>query len=652
MATAPKCSGELPRYSTAQLPTLPSSSWPAGSQVWDTTAEKVAKVSTDGTLWMEDGVGIPAPLMRLDFTTAAVPSQVTVTRTGVACLAQRSKSTCVEVPANGIVWEDDGEGRAGLLSAGADWANEWGADAVGMSGWTAINSVIVEDPPPGVTGPDGTNRVVRLRDRNTGGVGGLVRGSNGDGANRVGKLWYRYPSPPTCPGGLQLHSAFNFCGKLFGTLPEWRVLSWFNQSGSGVAGGGQWTSIWASGYERQAAGYSTGSYGDLDVGARQLVKSNFDYPIALAAGAAGPQTIRLTALSSVLDGGAFHVRLRFCSLHHGMGLYVHPTAYLYWHTASDGETSIRFDTTTSKVYLRVRGVDVLDVTMGAWPHLVNCEVVAKYDPIAGQSYLRVRTGGALDTRPSTDPGGDGEAYGTTTGTLLQTPTEAWLMSKQGATVWPARLREVFFMRRAEPHAFEPEGMIIGDSHRDIYVGAGLFRRALTASWIYTPAQAESRPGIVSLAVGGQTTPQQQTEYQASPYRYRDLKWIIVASGYNDVVTGTPGSAAAPALANLQTLLTLLRAEHASAKILVARLQPTAPGFSSYNADRTTFNAGLAALTWHDGVIDELEYLLDNHDRQLLTHLNLGDTHNHDEGSQMIAELADRPALQRVGVLPS
>jgi hypothetical protein len=204
-----------------------------------------------------------------------------------------------------------------------------------------------------------------------------------------------------------------------------------------------------------------------------------------------------------------------------------------------------------------------------------------------------------------------------------------------------------FRATATPQTFNPEFLMLGDSLMDNYAPSANIKSANTGAYVYTPAESETRAGIVSLAVGGQKILDQKTVYEGSIYRNKAFTGIVEESGYNDVVTG---DGAATALSRKQTFATALKSEHPTAKLVVPTLLPVKPGFAGFNTDRNTYNAGVTATTGVDDFCTEWTLLLSDSADNLAGWTNIGDNHPLDDGKRLMGA-ALRQSLQRVGLLP-
>lgn len=167
---------------------------------------------------------------------------------------------------------------------------------------------------------------------------------------------------------------------------------------------------------------------------------------------------------------------------------------------------------------------------------------------------------------------------------ITTPTTGWLNSVSGGSP-NADIKQVSLIVHSgtSTRIQSFNGCAIGDSTAASYIGdSGVAVSSLLRS------AADSRNSLIkSLAIGGATTAQQETNWTNFAEK-ADLRWIVIQAGLNDIA---PAEAAAPAITRIQDLVDEVNAlKPAGANVYIATMIPC------YARMVTRYGAGTPADT--------------------------------------------------------
>lgn len=553
------------------------------------------------------------------------------------------------------LYEDRGDGSGGGVST-FDVATNQAPSAFDMSsagGWTinAAFAVVSSDGSAAYTDPTGGTGAQRCRDTSaTATANNYHLLTLGVFTQSVWAFDWPGDTPTIAPSIIGTFTTLNFSMALSS--------AWTRQVESGSS---QYTGIFpASSTSSDVVGV-----GSLATWGYSAYAGYNDLPLV-----AGTKTVSAsiafgaTALSKLVDTlGNFDVELSYIV---SVDEWDHlGNCYLLYATSTDGELSIRYDAASLSLIFRVRGVDVGQTSAANGPLVCTMgysnRSPSPMDVQTPGQVMRVRTW----YRPSHGDGGIRMTVNgctmldlaiVSTGSALAAPTVAYLGSNAGSSSFPARWQEV--RRPAALTTPAPEGLVVGDSIMGPAVESAI-ATAGDGSYYYSPAQALTRPGIVSLAHAGDTIAVQKATFLASPYSSAtgggaSVKWVVVQLGVNDVLAGT---AAATILAALQDLVTTIHASLPSAKIALWQLLPghaalTAPEYAVWQA----VNAGIAAATITPVayVGTSLQYggafALGDSSDNLLTQYAIGTLHPNKSG-RVIQAAAHLAGLRAIGALP-
>jgi lysophospholipase L1-like esterase len=255
-------------------------------------------------------------------------------------------------------------------------------------------------------------------------------------------------------------------------------------------------------------------------------------------------------------------------------------------SASGGLHSLRHE--YPNLILKVGGVDRLSApsveggggggTGGALQvpkrgHLVR--IRCKWNTLRNECLIRMSVGGAVAFDWTT----------TTTGGLLAAFTDFWIGCDNGTAGFATLRHRGLNARASGPHAFRPEGIVLGDSTTASWASQGL---PSVASY-YFDDLAQEGDHVRCLAVPGESITQQMARWSALPaYERAGAAYILLQLGINDLA-----DPAATILSRLQSGINTINAERGpNAKVIAA---PMTPCKASING---SFGSG-AYTRWQD-----------------------------------------------------
>lgn len=520
-----------------------------------------------------------------EFSDATIPPGVTIARTGDAALLQTGTSTASAAAANTVLYEDRGAGLGSLPWTFPSYTNLVAPFDLGASPW-AVTGTISKSSPGGLVGPDGATAAERVVDADAGGQAAYYYyGGGGSSANRTHSWWAK--APPTGaaspPGGVLCYPLATNQGA---GLQFPSGLSWTRQSWWGI--GDLLYRITPAGYTPET-GDTYNETGAMDLTGYQLVNAVHDYPLLVGTGAAnattGGQTIQL-ATTNLVRGGSLDIEHKMVTHLAGISVMDPGDATWWYGTGADGEASVRYSAAARQVIFKVKGSDVLTVTIGGLGLVKTLSYRAWYRPSQSDAGLVVSVNGVVDAA--------GQTAGVISSGALASLSSSYLGSTAGASAFMSAQHHSFRSRAgASPALVAAEAMVLGDSTCASYLGT-------TNSWAtyYSATESLTRPGVISLCVVGNTVAQQKTAYNASSYKGSSaVLAVFVMLGWNDIITS--GSDGATLQAALEDLVATIKAGNPSAKIVLLQITPgfgytgatiTAPMQAAWNSVNSWISA--------------------------------------------------------------
>lgn len=235
----------------------------------------------------------------------------------------------------------------------------------------------------------------------------------------------------------------------------------------------------------------------------------------------------------------------------------------------------------------------------------------------------------------------------TSGVVIPEPTTGWLNSEAGAP-GSTDVRQVqFVVNNREPSKVQSfQGAIIGDSTIASYDQAS----GVSVGSLLRSPQRGRNVAIKSLAIGGATTAEQETNWTAFAEK-ADLRWVMIQVGLNDI---DPAEAAAPAIARIQDLVDAVNAtKPAGCQVFIGTMIPCyarmitrygagAPADAAYAKwqamNQAISGGGGTPITGVDGRVTSHTAAMDMGAGYLATEYDSGDgIHPNNAGRQVIAE---------------
>lgn len=508
--------------------------------------------------------------LSLDFTVPVAPSGVTISRTG-GSTAYPALSSSTTQATTGAIYENRGDPAGGGWWTFPPFTNQVTAPTNHADvSWTNFAGTVVVTA-AATTSPDGTTHGDQLlvAPANAAANNLLYFGSLATNADRIHSGWVKDAVPaPSIQGaligdGFPTNQAIEYPGG-WGWQRTFPVFSVNIQ----IQG---W---WVTGYEPWLTpSQIVSASGAIDVWGDSMVVGTNDYPLVI--GSTNAQTIEFspTLSGQVIPNGDLDLEGTFINRDATNGNRG-PTdtgagvAYVFSASTPDGLLALRFDDSTNVWTLTVRGVDQASTILeNSWAYGKLKRFRVWYKPSTGAYGFRITTNNCTAA----------EASGVATGSALRAPTDFWLGSNLGAANYLAGQWTSFKTYiNATNGPLQGEFVLIGDSI--VEWPAHPTHMMLSGAGIYTTAEAAVRPGIVTLARGGETIQQQQTRYDASYVKGASYVTAIVNQvGINNILNG---DSAVTIEGLLQGLINDERTGNPSAKLVLAEITPARSGLTA------------------------------------------------------------------------
>lgn len=518
----------------------------------------------------------PFSPLDLDFTTDTVPDGATVARTAASGIMWLARSGSDFVSTAGAVFEDLGFGRKGWWSFHSYSNGISRPFGIGESGWSAYNSPSISD----VTGPDGTVSAKRISDNSTSDQVNvsITPGTTASSIPRVVSVYYKNGNPPpsditSSNGALYYANA----GQPSLTRPLGYTSNWTRANTHYT--NQVLLALIPLGFDKWSYAETYAATGSRDFWGAQYIEGS-KHNLPLVSGSTGAQTISLN--SNVMhkivdDNGDLDIEVDVVTHLAGKTIDLHPDdAIIFKMTGSDGEHSLRFIAASGSLQLKMRSVDVSGANfghVGCWKEggLVRFRVT--YRPSTLEGRIRAEFNGCIGNS-STYPT---EAFFSASAGALQDPDAVYICHDGNATnLLPCQVRRVRTFAGSQPVRKSCNIMTIGDSISAFYssplISEGFNQYPIGSEILTIEEAASGTLGVVDLSVPGASIADAIVTYNNCNYKTTgSVELIYLHIGTNDLLG--LGHSGATVNADLQTLVNTVRADHATAKIVLCAPTP-------------------------------------------------------------------------------
>jgi lysophospholipase L1-like esterase len=516
----------------------------------------------------------------VDLTASTLPAGVSASaRTGGDLLVAQSASVYArQVAGSQGVYEDRGNNKKGWWAFAA-YTNDLNVpENLLDAAWSNLNSAAVTS---GLTAPDGTATAFRIVDNSAGAYVAVYQLPADVTGDVVHSLWVKDgPTPPTLVGGIWADAGAQF-GSSFGTGSAWRRIGAYASSGLRAHALTPAGYVPGVGQSNPAPVFTTSATGGVEVAGNCRINTGVDLPGVMSSTGAQDLVIGSQLIGGILTyPGDLNLKGRIITEILGNGFGNQPDGYVFHGLTSGGVMSLRYQQSIGTWTLTVRGVDVLTMQHFGMRDGSILDWRVRYRPSDGVAKLSIKINGCFKT----------EATATATGSALSQPT-AFRLGSNGSGSAFAGMYQSLDASDHDVALLPAEFLMLGDSI--MADGAQLVNVSAVGSFIYTDAEVDSRPGVVSLAVGGDTAEGQQAKFLASAYAGNAaIKGVAIQVGINNIFLS--GDSSATLITKLQALVNAVRASIPTTKIVLMQMIPAKAILSG--AQYTTWLAVNAAIT--------------------------------------------------------
>lgn len=529
-------------------PTGPQGASIVGGTVNAVTGHLVLTLS-NGSTFDAGPVSAEKVTYTIDLTSAASAS---ITRAGEA-LAQTGTNTAQVVPPDTPIIETmDG------------WTGMWSHTAItNLVGWdfTGFSNSGSPTVATGQADPAGGTNAIKVTDAQAGSVSGRFQAASSYSVS----IWARndVSNPPSSPGVVAASITPDTTNSETVSGTSWAR---YEFGGGDALALGSYVAMWPAGLT--TAGVTTVAatgaahyYWPFATASTQ----NHIGPTAKTTLAATGAPLVASALAALATDGTLDVELEFLPswLKGIAGL-----ADCYLWSANAGAHSLRYNSATTTMILKINGTDRLSADLvgagvaGAVQGSVRghlARVRAWWDPLRGEAGIRMSVGGATAFDQTT----------TTTGGILSPITSFWLGSNGASTTGVATMRHRRLITRVSAaRDYVTEGIWLGDSTTASYP---LLDGVAVPAYLYQDAE-QAADRVRCIGVPGETITQQKARWQALSSTVRSsASWVALQPGLNDLATSATTSATI--ISRLQDLVTTIRADNATCKIVIGQMTP-------------------------------------------------------------------------------